>query len=88
MADPFILVIAQKTSWVKLIFDNKFENLWKTCGDMLWSSYAPESVLNNLSSSQLDDSIRIWYVFCEKAVENFYDCMYTDLGAYQCMPLV
>ena len=68
-------------SWVKLICDNKFESLWKAIelsalesyGDMLWTSYPPESVLNHLFSSQLFDSIRIWYVFRKKAVENLYD---------------
>ena len=29
----------------------------------------------------LADLIRIWYVFREKAVENLYDCNYSDLGA-------
>ena len=37
---------------------------------MLWISYAPESVLKNLIISQLADSIRTWYVFREKAVDN------------------
>ena len=43
-------------------------------GDMLWISYAPESVLNNLFSSQLFDLIRAWYVFRKKAAENLHDC--------------
>ena len=81
MVDPVIFAIAPKMSWVKLICDNKFESLWKTIelsaldsyDDMLWISYAPEGVLNNLFSSQLFDSIRTWYVFRKKAVENLYD---------------
>ena len=93
MVDPVIFAIAQKMSWVKLIFDNKFESLWKTIelfapdsyGDMLWISNAPESVLNNLFSSQLFDSIRTWCVFRKKAVENLYDCKCSDLGACQCL---
>ena len=83
-------------SWVKLIFDNKFESLWKTIelsvldsyGDMLWISYAPESVLNNLFSSQLFDSIRTLYVFRETAVENLYDSKYSDLGAVNASGLI
>ena len=73
--------------------DNKFESLWKTIElsaldsyrDVLWISYAPESVLNNLFSSQLFDLIRTWYVFRKKAAENLHDCKYSDLGACQCL---
>ena len=93
MVDPSTFALAQKMSWVKLILDNKFESLWKTIelsalesyGDMLWISYAPECVLNNLTSSQLADSIRTWYEFREKATKNIYDCNYSDLGACQCL---
>ena len=93
MVDPVIFAIAPKMSWVKLICDNKFESLWKTIelagldsyGDILWISYAPESVLNNLFSSQLFDSIRTWYVFRKKTVENLYDCKYSDLDDCQCL---
>ena len=72
---------------------NKFESLWKTIelsaldsyGDMLWISYASESVLNIFFSSQLFDLIRTCYVFRKKAAENLYDCKYSDLGACQCL---
>ena len=57
----------------------------ETYGDMLWTSYAPECILNKLRSSQLADSIRTWYVFRNKAVNEIYGCDYSDLGACQCL---
>ena len=93
MVDPYSFALAQKMTWVKLLFDNKFESTWKTIelsaldsyGDILWISYAPESILNRLANSQLADSIRTWYVFRERAVKEIYDCNYSDLGACQCL---
>ena len=54
-------------------------------GDMLWKSFAPESILNNLTCSQLADSVRTWYIFRENIVKEMFDCSYFDLGACQCL---
>ena len=93
MVDPYTFAMAQKMTWVKLLFDNKIDTVWKAIemsaleayGDMLWTSYAPECILNKLRSSQLADSIRTWYVFRDKAVNEIYGCDYSDLGACQCL---
>ena len=67
MIDPYNFSLAQKMTWVKLLFDNQFESVWKTIelagmdqqyGDMLWRSYAPECVLNKLHSTMLADTLR------------------------------
>ncbi len=52
MVDASAFALAQKMSWVKLLFDNKFDSVWKTMeltsiesyGDMLWKSFAPECI--------------------------------------------
>ena len=43
MIDPYAFAVAQKMTWVKLLFDNSFDSFWKTIefsaldkyGDML-----------------------------------------------------
>ena len=93
MVDPYAFAIAQKMTWVKLLFDNNFESIWKTFelaalepyGDMLWISYAPESFLNKLMCSQLADSIRTWYIFSERASEELCGTSYSNLGTCQCL---
>ena len=93
MVDPYTFAMSQKMKWVKLLFDNMIDTVWKTIemsaletyGDMLWTSYAPECILNKLRSSQLADSIRTWYVFRDKAVNEICGCDYSDLGACQCL---
>ena len=93
MVDPFVFATAQKMSWVKLLFDNKYEAFWKTIelsaldsyGDMLWVSNAPECILNKLLSSQLAESIRTRYVYREGASKEIYDFNYSELGACQCL---
>ena len=90
MVDPYTFAMAQKITWVKLLFDNKIDTVWKTIemsaletyGDMLWTSYAPECILNKLRSSQLADSIRTWYVFRDKAVNEIYGCDFSDYYYY------
>ena len=78
MIDTYNFSLAQKMTWVKLLFDNRYDSFWKTIelsdmdhhyGDLLWNSYAPESLLNNLNSSQLADSLRTWYVYRERACQ-------------------
>ena len=95
MVDPVIFAISQKClGWNLLLVTNlKFygrqlscllsTHMVTCCG--LSTPLCPWSVLNNLFSSQLANSIRTWYVFREKAVENLYGRKYSDLGASQCL---
>jgi len=78
--------------WVKLLLDNNFHSIWKTIelsaldcmyGDILWKSFAPESVLNKLNCTQLADSLRTWYVYRESAVNLSLGIPFSDLGACQ-----
>ena len=89
MIDPYHFSLAQKMTWVKLLFDNKFEHFWKTIelsemdrqyGDMLWKSYAPESLLNRLQSTLLADSLRTWYIYRERACQEIYNTNFSDMG--------
>ena len=50
MIDTYNFSLAQKMIWVKLLFDNRYDSVWKTIklsdvdyhyGDLLWNSYAP-----------------------------------------------
>ncbi len=74
------------------MFDNDFESLWKTIelsaldkyGDMLWTSYAPECILSNVSS-QLADSIRTWYIYRDNAVKDIFNTNFSDIGFIQCL---
>ena len=54
-------------------------------GDLLWRSYAPESLLNKLHSSQLADSLRTWYVYRNMACQEIYNTNFSDLGNSQCL---
>ena len=93
MIDPYAFALAQKMTWVKVLFDNSFDSSWKTIefsaldkyGDMLWESYAPECILNDLESSQLADSIRTWYVYRNKAVKDILGVEFCDMGLSQCL---
>ena len=93
MIDPYAFALAQKMTWVKLLLDNSFDSFWKAIefsaldkyGDMLWESYAPECVLNNLESSQLADSIRTSYVYRNKAVKDIFGEEFSDMGLSQCL---
>ena len=94
MIDPYNFSLAQKMTWVKLLFDNNFQNIWKTIelsgldkdyGDMLWDSYAPESILNKLHSSLLADSIRTWYIYRESACQEMYGVSFFDIQSSQCL---
>ena len=69
MIDPYSFCLAQKMLWVKLLLDDNYESLWKTIEisllnrfstkkDILWQTYAPASVLDKLSSSQLAESLQ------------------------------
>ena len=74
MIDPYSFCLAQKMLWVKLLLDDNYESLWKTIEmsllnrfstkkDISWQTYAPVSVLDKLSSSQLAESLQTWYLF-------------------------
>ena len=74
MIDPYTFSIAQKMSWVKMLLDDNYESVWKSIEmsilnnfssreDILWKAYAPQSILNKLSSSQLAESLQTWYIF-------------------------
>ena len=73
MINPYIFAIAQKISWVKRLLDNNYESTWKTIEllalesfhpvtDILWKSFAPESILLKLGNTQLADAIRTWNI--------------------------
>ena len=94
MIDTYNFSLAQNMTWVKLLFDNRYDSFWKTIelsdmdhhyGDLLWNSYAPESLLNNLNSSQLADSLRTWYVYRERACQEIYGKSFSDFGYLQCL---
>ena len=94
MIDPSAYALAQKMTWVKYLFDENYESVWKTIElsalenfhrdpHILWKSYAPESVLQSLSNSQVADSLRTWYIYREHATLETYDCKYSEIGACQ-----
>ena len=89
MIDTYNFSLAQKMTWVKLLFYNRYDSFWKTIelsdmdhhyGDLLWNSYDLESLLNNLNSSQLADSLRTWYVYRERACQEIYGTSFSDFG--------
>ena len=49
---------------------------------MLWTSYAPECILNNLVSSQSADSIRTWYIYRDNAVKDILNTNFLTLGLF------
>ena len=84
MITPHIFAIAQKISRVKRLLDNNYDSFWKTIEvlalesfhpdtDILWKSFAPESILLKLGNTQLADAIRTWYIYRDKAVFNTWD---------------
>ena len=96
MIDPYTFSLAQKMSWVKMLLDDNYDSLWKTIErsiidnfndrrDILWKANAPEKVLNNLSSSQLAESFRTWYIFRDNFVKSEFDQSYASIGSCQCI---
>ena len=72
---------AQKLTWVKYLMDDNYECMWKSLElsflhkfhldiKILWKSHAPEKVLSTLKNMQLADSIRSWYKFRDRAIED------------------
>ena len=81
MVDVKCFAQAQKMVWVKHLLDDSYNSMWKSIElsflynfhpdlKILWKSHAPEKVLSQLSSVQLSDSIRSWYFFRERAVDD------------------
>ena len=80
MVDPYSFALAQRMVWVNHLLDDSYSSVWKTIEvtalgdfhsnvDILWKTFAPESVLTKLKSNQLADSIRTWYIYRSKAVD-------------------
>ena len=96
MIDPYVFSLAQKLTWVKLLLDENYDSVWKSIEmsfldkfsairDILWKSYAPETVLNQLRCTQLVDSIRTWYLFRDKVCMKEFGYDYLYLGSLQCI---
>ena len=79
---------------MKRLLDNNFHNVWKTIElsflakfhrevDILWKTYAPESILKSLGCTQLSDSLRTWYIFREQASKDIFDFKFSEFGACQ-----
>ena len=94
MVDPYTFALAQRMVWVNHLLDDSYSSLWKTievaalvdfhCDvDILWKSYAPESLLTKLKNNQLADSIRTWYIFRAKAVKDLLDFDTEDFSSQE-----
>ena len=81
MVDVKCFAQAQKMVWVKHLLDDKYDSMWKSIElsflyrfhpdvKILWKSHAPEKVLSQLRNVQLSDSLRSWYFFREKAIDD------------------
>ena len=86
--------LAQRMVWVNHLLDDSYSSLWKTievaalvdfhCDvNILWKSYAPESLLTKLKNNQLADSIRTWYIFRAKAVKDLLDFDTEDFSSQE-----
>ena len=96
MIDPYTLSMAQKMSWVKLLLDDNYESLWKSIEisilnnfsdkrDILWKTYAPDTILNKLTSSQLAESLQTWYIFRESFSITAFNTAFSSIGSCQCI---
>ena len=96
MIDPYIFSVAQKMAWVKLLLDDNYESLWKSIEvsvlnnfsvkqDILWKTYAPDNILNKLTSSQLAESLQTWYIFRESFSNLEFNSVFSSIGSCQCI---
>ena len=87
----FVLIIQWGIAYGLIIYCS-YSSLWKTievaaptnfhCDvDILWKSYAPESLLAKLKNNQLADSIRTWYIYRAKAVKDLLDLDTEDFSS-------
>ena len=94
MVDSYTFALAQQMVWVNHLLDDNYSSLWKTievaaladfhCDvDILWKSYAPESLLGKLKNNQLADSIRTWYIYRAKAVKDLFDFDTEDFSSQE-----
>ena len=94
MVDSYTFALAQRMVWVNHLLDDSYSSLWKTievaglvdfhCDvNILWKSYAPESLLTKLKNNQLADSIRTWYIFRAKAVKDLLDFDTEDFSSQE-----
>ena len=81
-------------TWVKYLLDDNFESVWKSIEilalekfhsdpNILWKSYAPDTVLQSLGNSQIADSLRSWYYFREYACIESFHCQFSEMGYCQ-----
>ena len=81
MFDPLLFSQAQKFIWVKQLLDPNYSSFWKTLEmsvlemfhpdwKILFMSDAPDCVLNTLSNCQLIESIKLWYLYKNKIMDN------------------
>ena len=88
--------MAQKMSWVKLLLDDNYESLWKSIEisilnnfsdkrDILWKTYAPDTILNKLTSSQLAESLQTWYIFRESFSITAFNTAFSSIGSCLCI---
>ena len=94
MVNPQAFALAQKMTWVKYLLDDNFESSWKLIEisalekfhqdtNILWKSYAPETLLESLGNTQIADSLRTWYVYRENASLNEFNFKFSDIGSCQ-----
>ena len=84
IVDPYTYALAHRMVWLSIYW----MTVTVVCGkqievaalvdfhcdvDILWKSYAPESLLTKLKNNQLADSIRTRYIFKAKAVKDLLD---------------
>ncbi len=81
MFDPLLISQAQKSIWVKQLLDPNFSSFWKTLEisvldnfhldwTILFRSDPPDCILNSLSNCQLIETIRLWYLYRNKVMDN------------------
>ena len=53
--------------------------------NILWNAYPPENILSKLSSSQLAESLRTWYIFRENFAKKEFNTVFSAIGSCQCI---
>ena len=53
--------------------------------DILWKTYAPDSILNKLTSSQLAESLQTWYINRENLSKTEFNAVFSSIGSCQCI---
>ena len=82
MVDPYTFALAQRMVWVNHLLDDSYSSLWKTievaalvdfhCDvDILWKSYAPESLPTKLKNNQLQTQLEPG-IFSELKLSKIY----------------